>query len=147
MKIQEAFDECVKRIHEQGEPGTNPETGSCAYHGETGHKCAVGIMLPDDILRELMGTSFAEGGVVDILECSSAEPLKYRELSDRCYQALQIDGDTVGFWERMQGAHDSAAMEGYAGGRVNHTGPAFIKRFDERARTVAVELGLKWSES
>ncbi len=54
MTNQEVFSTVVKHLYEQGARAVFSETGSCAYRGERGRKCAIGRLIPDDeYVREM----------------------------------------------------------------------------------------------
>ena len=52
---QEVFDYVINHLVTQGARSTLQDAIiDCAYHGEGGTKCAVGILIPDDMYNDLM---------------------------------------------------------------------------------------------
>lgn len=50
---QEVFDTVAKHLLNQGRISESPD-GSCGYRGQDGMKCAIGVLIPDDLFREEM---------------------------------------------------------------------------------------------
>lgn len=55
---QEIFDFVVKKLFEQGQRSIEPSRG-CQYRTETGLKCAVGFLIPDNLYDEEMDRNSA----------------------------------------------------------------------------------------
>jgi hypothetical protein len=49
MDTQAVVDKVLKHLWDQGRVSHEPYVGGCAYRGEDGTKCAIGILIPDDI--------------------------------------------------------------------------------------------------
>lgn len=107
MNNQEAFDLMVAHLIAQGKPAVSPY-GHCVYRGPDGTKCAVGILIPDDVYHpdmegdnphHLIGVDF---GDVDLRFLSEAQSVLHDQ------PAEDIKGD---FMENMKtGARDLAMM-------------------------------------
>ncbi len=55
MNNQEVFDIVVRHLRKQNAASVVSEPGSaCAYRGTEGRKCAVGILIPDEIYHPYM---------------------------------------------------------------------------------------------
>lgn len=55
MEAQEIFDTVATHLFVQGRRATSPGNDlMCAYRGEGGAKCAVGVLIPDEIYDEMM---------------------------------------------------------------------------------------------
>lgn len=50
MTPQEIFDRVVEHLYKQGNRST--DTRLCRYHNEDGTKCAIGVLIPEDIYFE-----------------------------------------------------------------------------------------------
>jgi hypothetical protein len=46
MEKQEVFDIVVDHLRKQGQPSIGSQ-GSCAYRGDKGRRCAIGVLIPD----------------------------------------------------------------------------------------------------
>jgi hypothetical protein len=66
MDTQAVVDKVLKHLWDQGKASTyvcihEPNIGGCAYRGMDGTKCAIGILIPDDIYSfDMEGKSFHE---------------------------------------------------------------------------------------
>jgi len=59
MDTQAVVDKVLKHLWDQGECSRDPFGSECAYRGRNGTKCAIGILIPDDIYSPNMeGMSF-----------------------------------------------------------------------------------------
>jgi len=59
MDTQAVVDKILKHLWDQGECSRDPIGMVCAYRGGNGTKCAIGILIPDDIYsRDMEGMSF-----------------------------------------------------------------------------------------
>lgn len=108
MTPREAIHECLRRLEAQGGPGFEYNTGLCLYQTADGRRCAVGIMLSQDLWERYPDAITECGGTVD-------------ELLDVLYDlgvgtpstGLYISGfapiEAQRFWRMMQIAHDDAA--------------------------------------
>ncbi len=50
MTPQEMFDKAYLGVIQQGSKSNNPD-GSCAYRGQSGNKCGIGHLIPDDLAK------------------------------------------------------------------------------------------------
>ena len=102
MEAQEIFDTVATHLFKQGRQATSRQAGGlCVYRGEGGLKCAVGVLIPDQLYTETMeGSTFF--GLADEAEWGLPE--------------WMADNRSL-LWD-LQGAHDvtrnwesSAAMK------------------------------------
>jgi hypothetical protein len=49
MTPQDIFDTVTRHLVTQGKPARRGRWGKCAYRGEDGCKCAVGVLIPDEM--------------------------------------------------------------------------------------------------
>jgi hypothetical protein len=93
MSHQEIFNRVAYHLARQGVQSLTPSGTSCAYRGEAGRRCAVGIFIPD----ALYDADF-EG---------------YGPTSTSVAHVLSIDGDSpkAKFLRLMQMAHDNVTPE------------------------------------
>jgi hypothetical protein len=55
MEAQEIFDTVAKHLLKQGRRATDPDGGvMCSYRGACGTKCAVGVLIPDELYDAVM---------------------------------------------------------------------------------------------
>ncbi len=117
---QEILDKVVSHFEEQGGPGVDKRR-ACTYHAEDGKKCAIGVLIPDNLYSPDM------------------EDLTFKALVRR-YAAVLRDGhiDPIkdfDFLSSLQLIHDSAAVGHRFGGD-------FMRAFMGRLRYLAVREGL-----
>jgi len=73
MQMQELFDKMVEGLNKQKAISTRPATWDedvlmCAYRAENGNRCAVGMLIPDDLyVPELEGRPAASSEIFDVL--------------------------------------------------------------------------------
>lgn len=61
MDTQAVVDKVLTHLWDQGECSRDPLGMGCAYRGRNGTKCAIGILIPDNMYRPNMeGMSFHE---------------------------------------------------------------------------------------
>lgn len=67
MEAQEIFDTVAKHLFKQGQRATDPDGGvMCSYRGANGTKCAVGVLIPDELYDAVM-----EGKTLDgLISCT-----------------------------------------------------------------------------
>jgi hypothetical protein len=59
MNTQAVVDKILTHLWDQGRVSHDPLGMGCAYRGEDGTKCAIGILIPDDIYSpDMEGKSF-----------------------------------------------------------------------------------------
>lgn len=95
MTRQEVFNTVVKHLMTQRKQSIAPEHG-CAYRGDNGLKCAVGVLINDECYDERF-----EGETVN-------DPFVQRALSDSC---VPMDYGTVDMLFDLQCIHDSSDYE------------------------------------
>lgn len=67
MEAQTLFDTVAKHLLDQGRRAMAANASNCAYRSEDGCKCAVGVLIPDDVYDKSMeGMGIAR--LVDILD-------------------------------------------------------------------------------
>jgi hypothetical protein len=59
MDTQAVVEKVLKHLWDQGRVSYDPSLNGCAYRGEDGTKCAIGILIPDDIYSfDMEGKNF-----------------------------------------------------------------------------------------
>jgi len=121
MTNQEAFDKMWDHFVVQGNgPGWSDEFGQCVYRDpDTGAKCAVGCLLPDDLLDK-----------IDQAGPSNGTNLKLHGIEDVCLALPEVRDFLAGLSEdfiiRAQDAHDHAVGPYFSshmkGGLLNAAG-------------------------
>lgn len=122
MDTQTVVDKVLKHLWDQGECSRDPFINACAYRGRNGTKCAIGILIPDEIyLPEMEGKGFST-------LCS-----KFEEIADLPeIQALRVDHPLRGPLGRtLQQLHDFL-----------YAVPNFREKLRERAEFLIPEYGL-----
>ncbi len=132
MKMRDMFCEIQKRLLKQGEPGYGDN--GCAYTDARGNHCAVGIMLDDDLLKDITYGHMNEASVGELIEWDArvGEALDIDEFD--LDNALEIHAFNE-FWSDMQSSHDQAAMK-----QSHYTTFEFYPVFKENMRMA----GVKW---
>lgn len=108
-----------------GKPSLNPNGIGCAYRALDGSKCAVGLLMPDDVYDpsiEGAGVYGLYNGNVGVRRVNISQEMR-RWLSRHDKELLAA----------MQSAHDSAADLQYGG---------FRRRLELRLRSIATEFDL-----
>lgn len=90
MNNQEIYDTVVRHLYEQGHQALTKEAGICAYRTARGDKCAVGVLIPDNLYVPKM-----EGRACDSL-LNKFPALK----------AMFPDHDALPLLENLQSVHD-----------------------------------------
>jgi hypothetical protein len=93
MNNQQAFDTMVQHLRKQRQKSRNSGCGTCLYRGPDGLKCAVGVLIPDELYSKEM-----EGQAIDRLLIS--ERNTFPELSKL------FDGVNELLLDGMQDIHD-----------------------------------------
>jgi hypothetical protein len=61
MDTQAVVDKVLKHLWDQGRVSYDHSLNGCAYRGEDGTKCAIGILIPDDIYSfDMEGKNFRQ---------------------------------------------------------------------------------------
>jgi len=108
MTSQEAFD--INWNHfvvGKGKPSRNGR-GGCAYRGECGTKCGVGLLIPDD----KYDTTFEGVSVPSVKPLDSSYGLQQRVLL-RVLSELGFANDQIGFLSKLQECHDCASASNF----------------------------------
>lgn len=101
---QELFDAALFGIRNQGCFSLH-EFGRCVYRGAGGAKCAVGHLIPDNVIEEV--GAFETAAMADITNGGPLTPVE-----ERLVAALDMSGVSekqYGLLERLQDAHDSSS--------------------------------------
>jgi len=123
MTNQEAFD--INWNHfvvGKGERSCIADGGGCAYRGECGTKCGIGLLIPDDKYSPRFEGVSVSGG-------SFAYVFQQHELL-QVLNELGFGGDQMGFLTELQRCHDGAS------------GRDFHKKIELSLRNLAVSFDL-----
>jgi len=102
MEAQEIFDTVATHLFKQGQRAVRGQAdGLCAYRGEGGLKCAVGVLIPDQLYTEMMEGSTVSG----LLDEAEWELPEWMADNQSLLRDLQEAHDTMCNWE------SSAAMK------------------------------------
>ena len=111
MEAQEIFDTVAKHLLKQGRRAVNPDMPEmCQYRGANGTKCAVGVLISDEIYDEMMEGRTINGLVGDVLYALPEWMLKNAKL----LADLQAAHDVTYNWRAsvvMQQALNKVAAE------------------------------------
>jgi len=102
MEAQEIFDKVATHLLKQGRRSTQPESGEmCAYRGADGTKCAVGVLIPDELYNDMM-----EGRtIVGLLDSEQYNLPEWMSKNEGLLGSLQSVHDRESRWK------DSATMK------------------------------------
>lgn len=64
MNRQEIFDKVLEHLRKQGGLSLN-EHGKCCYRGNHGNKCAIGVLIPDELYKSRMEYKTPSGLIKD----------------------------------------------------------------------------------
>lgn len=65
---QETFDLVAKHLLQQNAQSMHPQTHICAYRGCDGRKCAIGVLIPDELYTEdLEGLAASHPRIANLL--------------------------------------------------------------------------------
>jgi hypothetical protein len=96
MTRQEVFDIVATHLIKQGKESRIG--GGCAYRGEGGLKCALGVLIKDEFYREIWNGDGLGPDVFEALESSGVVPMELTGDDD-----TRSDGE---FLEGLQSIHD-----------------------------------------
>lgn len=110
MNTQETFDTVARHLLTQGEKSTKMEKMGklngedvlqpfCAYRGEGGLKCAIGVLIPDDLYDsdfECRAIYFIQGPVLDAVTPDDIEEYHFGENFLEKLQLVHDEGDPNG---------------------------------------------------
>lgn len=122
MDTQAVVDKVLKHLWDQGRVSASSYAKGCAYRGNDGTKCAIGILIPEEVyLSEMEGKGF-------IALCS-----EFEEIADIPeIQALRVDHPMHGpLGKALQQLHDDLFL-------VQN----FREKLRERAETCIRDYGL-----
>lgn len=120
MTQQEALDKIWQYfIIDKHAPGYDPMERKCVYN-VGGNKCAVGCLIPEDLLSEVVENSLLTN------------------LDSRILKALG-DSETINFLTDVQIRHDEYAADAFD----KHNTDLFYTKFETSLRALADKLGLK----
>lgn len=117
--LQEIFDTAVSGVIAQGAPALNAN-GMCSYRTETGLKCGVGQLIPDELYRPEFENLLVGGFASDFNK-------ELREAAGLPSEGLELE-----LAKRIQHAHDNAA----------NVPEDFLTRLIPGARSIANAYGL-----
>lgn len=117
MTPQEMFDKAYLGVIQQGSKSIKPN-GGCAYRGQSGDKCGIGHLIPDDLAKAWDRRSNSS---ISYIQPTKAYPIPDFILNNRALACA------------LQGAHD--ACDGF-----DHH--AFISDFKYRMALVARDYKL-----
>lgn len=102
MTLQQVYDTVVSHLLQQGERSLRPDGATCAYRGEGGLKCAVGVLIKDEFyLPEIEGVVVGGDARIELaLYLSGVIPSEGR------YRYLHLLGE-------LQGIHDERPPESW----------------------------------
>lgn len=125
MELQETYEKIKAHFSKPGTRyGYDPLASCCRYRTPEGDKCAVGILISDEIYEKLGGDGFVEGN--DVSELATWPELKEIVNGDSVEGRIKLD-----FLKSVQRAHDVCAERGLPM-------EEFLRRLDDRAE----EFGL-----
>ncbi len=122
MDTQAVVDKILKHLWDQERVSTSSYAKGCAYRGRDGTKCAIGILIPEEVyLSEMEGKGF--NTICSIFK-------EVRDLPE--IQALRVDHPIHGPLGRaLQRLHDNLFLVGN-----------FREKLRERAETCIRDYGL-----
>ena len=162
MDKQAILDQVVKAfLVDTQEFGIDPESKECLYRTPGGDgKCAIGVLLPDEICTEDFLERFNEGsGVATLLKESQPVADLFGVTAaevDAFFRAIGVDKEreaspNVAFLARLQACHDHAATEALEAG-FDEEGQylddpqigrdVFEDTLQEKLEALAVDFGL-----
>lgn len=103
MTKKEYYDLLVETSAAGGFPSVEADSGHCKYRGPNGKKCAVGLLIPDELYDPRMDNP---GGASDVLTVATRYPK---------VAAVFPDGMTASDLKSVQEVHDSISY-GWAHG-------------------------------
>lgn len=113
MGFQEAFNDCVRVMKQQDWQRSVDADGQCMYRSPSGRRCAIGALLPDEILETQMEK---EGDYETLISINENNP-SFESLPDQVklwlYEKYELDPNSEAserFFEELQTAHDGAAF-------------------------------------
>jgi hypothetical protein len=95
---QEIFDKVATHLLTQGRRSMNEAGISCAYRGEDGLKCAIGVLIPDDQYKPSFEGYSVDGGFH----------------GETILNAANVAWDDRHFAGELQGIHDKVRPEDWA---------------------------------
>ena len=109
--------------------GVNATDRNCKYVAEDGGYCAIGLVLPDELRRNLAGTR--ENG------------LSFSDLVSRRPELFAMLGKaSTGFWRDLQRVRDSAVLQTRPSG-TEMDNPGFLAAIEYNLRLFADRYGLR----
>ena len=121
MTNQQIFDASVSALLTQGSKSWGVERGGCAYRGDGGTKCAIGILMDDDVYDPLYDDKDIGGSVHKMY----IEFPRFKTF---------VGGVDLTFLSCLQDIHDDAG-----------TGEFFVFDLKRRAKTLADQFNLNGS--
>ena len=96
---QEVFDYVIGHLVSQGKQSIQMEGGeSCAYRGDNGAKCAVGVLIPDEVYNDVMEGDSVDGLIENFpRECMITGIKKHKDILN----SLQNMHDSFSAWQNQ----------------------------------------------
>ena len=134
MSLQTELNAIVKHLRKQGQPAfqntaSGWNNGACCYRTDDGLACAVGCRISDKQIK-----SYRIGGEGGTTGVGNLSPYLLGELAKKARVPVE---ELVAFYQDMQTAHDEPALD-------RLTGKQWLEEFENLARAVAKEHGLKY---
>jgi len=109
MDKQAFFDECTKRMVEQGCLGLTSE-GACSYQTDDGNKCGIGIMMSAEDIERVQAFETDRGTSATIT--TVLRPLQGLDIVKEW--GIEVDShDDRTFLQILQSIHDTAHPDGF----------------------------------
>lgn len=120
MTQQEMFDTIIPALLKQGGPSLGPEAADpesigCMYRGDDGRKCAVGVLIPDELYTPSMEGRSAEDMMkiyLDVQNLLGAENVEFLEAMQQVHDSNPYDAEEwdmnyfIGSYERLASRFD-----------------------------------------
>lgn len=101
MTPQQIFDTVATHLFTQGKQAVNTN-GACMYRGENGTKCAIGVLIPDNLYTDAM-----EGRSAGSLFHVDVDYPQYLEVNKKLLSSLQNVHDFSYNWDNTETLKDA----------------------------------------
>jgi hypothetical protein len=115
MTPQEIFDTVAKHLFTQGKPAKqmvpdpdsdDGEDNQCRYRAADGTKCAVGVLIPDELYVESMEGQSLSGLILNLGRQRLPELPSWMKENDRLLMDLQATHDSDFYWDATKRMRD-----------------------------------------
>lgn len=103
MSKQEIFTRVAVHLLRQGRPSLMGD-GACAYRGDDGLKCAVGVLIPDELCTP---------GFMEFNNGSGVMSFDVQDALEKANVVDKYDFNSLLFLRTLQGIHDSTPPEAW----------------------------------